>query len=384
MKTVAGIDWRGKCALLRADLNVPLVTDANGITAVTDDTRLTAIAPTVHHILKGGGGVSLLSHLGRPQEGAFDEALSLRVVADALSAALAYPVQFCSSFAKAGSGEVIVLENTRFNVGERKNDTNLARRYADCGDVFVMDAFASAHRAEASVAAVAETGIPVCIGLLVESEITALRRVVHEMRRPLVGVFGGAKISTKLPVIRHMAALCDVLIFGGGIANTLLLAQGANIGASLTQHDMLEEAKKLLKTAKAKMLLPVDAVVAASPEEETSARQLAFADIGSDDMILDIGIKTQVAYAAALRDAATIIWNGPVGLFERPAFAAGTSAVAAAVADSPGYSLIGGGDTILAARQNGVLDKLSYVSTGGGALLEYLAGNSLPGLVLIN
>ena len=377
MRTMTGMDWGGKVAVVRADLNVPLA--ATG--GVADDARITAAAPTIAAIVAGGGGATVLSHLGRPREGASDPTLSLRPVADALAAVIKLPVRFCPSLsaaARASVGEVILLENTRFNVGEAENDTALARRYAALGDVFVMDAFASAHRAEASVAALATTGLPCCAGLLLQSELRALSRAVGDMQRPLVGIFGGAKISGKLAVIRRMAAMCDLLIVGGGIANTLLQARGDNIGASLTQPDMLETARELLQTGC--LLLPQDAVVAPAVTAAEQVRQVELADMRDDEMILDIGEKTREECARALSGAKTIIWNGPLGLFERAAFADGTAALAAAVAASSAFSLIGGGDTIAAARRFGVMEKMSFVSTGGGALLEYLAGADLPGL----
>lgn len=374
MKTLADFDWQGKIALLRTDLNVPLSADGS----VADDARLVAAAASVREVLEKGGGVVVLSHLGRPQEGGFDAALSLEGVAAAFSTVLQYPVRFCPEMTgvQPAAGEVLMLENTRFNVGEKHNDGNLARRYAALGDVFVMDAFASAHRAEASVAALAHAGLPACAGRLVQAELQVLERVVGKIARPLVGIFGGAKISTKLAVLRRMAGLCDTLLVGGGMANTLLLAQGKAVGASLVQEDMLAEAAAVLDAAKG-TLLPCDVVVGAAG---ASGRMLPLQQVTAADAILDIGPETQAAFAAAVESAQTIIWNGPMGMFEDAAYAAGTVAVAQAVAASPAYSLAGGADTIAALRSTGVLDKISYVSTAGGALLEYLGGAKMPGL----
>ena len=377
MKTLADFNWRGQVAVLRTDLNVPLAADGS----VADDARLLAAATTVREIVEKGGGVVVLSHLGRPQEGHADPALSLENVAAAFSAVLQQPVRFCREMehAQAAAGEVLMLENTRFNVGEKNNDGNLARRYAALGDVFVMDAFASAHRAEASVAALAHTDIPACAGRLVEAELQMLERVHGQIARPLVGIFGGAKISTKLAVLRRMAALCDVLLVGGGMANTLLLAQGVGVGASLVQKDMLTEAQAVLAAAK-DLRLPSDAVVG---DFGAAGRTVQMTQVGAADRILDIGADTQAAYAEVIASARTILWNGPMGAFEDPAYAAGSAAVARAVAASAAYSVAGGADTIAALRQAQVLDKVSYVSTGGGALLEYLGGARLPGLAAL-
>lgn len=379
MQTIKDVDWDGKTAVLRADLNVPLTPAGE----VADDARLVAVKPTIEAICNRGGKVLVLSHLGRPQEGGVNAALSLRVVADALARILGQTVDFAPEELKpmAMRQVVTLMENTRFNVGESVNDASLARRYADYGDVFVMDAFASAHRAEASVVGIGDY-LPSCAGLLLEKELNALSRVLEEAQRPLVGVFGGAKMSGKLAIIRRMAALCDTLIVGGGIANTLLLARGDNIGASLAQPDMLDTARELLSAGD--LLLPQDAVAASQATAEREARHVTLAALRSDEMILDIGEKTRAACRETLMAAKTIIWNGPLGLFERPAFAAGTAAVAKAVADSAAFSLVGGGDTIAAVRQFKVADRMSYVSTGGGALLEYLAGDPLPGLAVFD
>ena len=379
MKTLADFDWRGKIAIIRADLNVPQT--ANG--EIADDTRLVAASGSVRTILNGGGGVVLLSHLGRPQEGKIEKEFSLESIVPAFSLLLQHPIRFAPTLENAGPavGEVLLLENTRFNVGEKNDDGNLARRYAALGDIFVMDAFASAHRAEASVTGLARCGLPVCAGGLVEAELNGLTRIVGQIERPLVGIFGGAKISTKLAVLQHMAELCDTLLIGGGMANTLLLAQGYNVGASLVQEDMQAEAQAVLSATQGRLVLPQDVVVQTA--DGTAGQQCTLEQINRGDVILDIGSASWQHYSAIIKQAKTILWNGPVGLFEQEPYAAGTNAIAHAVATAPAYSLIGGADTIAAVRAAEVTEQINYISTGGGALLEYLAGKTLPGLVAL-
>ena len=374
MKTIFDIDWFGKIAVVRSDLNVPLTADGR----ISDSTRLVAALPTVNTIIDGGGGVVLLSHLGRPGKGEESRSkLSLRPIADALAKLLPCAIRFFPRLegGRAATGEVVVHENVRFNDGERMNDKNLAQRYAALGDVFVMDAFASAHREESSVAALAEAGLPLCAGKLLQTELKQLDYALDHAERPLVGIFGGAKISNKFWLLRHMIKLCDSLLIGGGMANTLMWSQGINIGKSLIQRDMYADAM-LLSTCP-NIILPQDAVV----DEKEKNRPLA--EIAAEESILDIGAVTRAQFTDVITQAKTIIWNGPMGKFEEPAFAGGTAAVAQAIAASSAYSLIGGGDTIAAVRAAGVLDKMSYVSTGGGAMLEYLAGNLLPGLAAL-
>ena len=379
MKTLADFDWRGKIAIIRADLNVPQT--ANG--EIADDTRLVAASGSVRTILNGGGGVVLLSHLGRPQEGKIEKEFSLESIVPAFSLLLQHPIRFAPTLENAGPavGEVLLLENTRFNVGEKNDDGNLARRYAALGDIFVMDAFASAHRAEASVTGLARCGLPVCAGGLVEAELNGLTRIVGQIERPLVGIFGGAKISTKLAVLQHMAELCDTLLIGGGMANTLLLAQGYNVGASLVQEDMQAEAQAVLSATQGRLVLPQDVVIQTA--DGTAGQQCTLEQINRGDVILDIGSASWQHYSAIIKQAKTILWNGPVGLFEQEPYAAGTNAIAHAVATAPAYSLVGGADTIAAVRAAEVTEQINYISTGGGALLEYLAGKTLPGLVAL-
>ena len=374
IKTIAHIDWNGQVAVLRSDLNVPM---RHG--QIADETRLTAALPTMESILAGGGGVLVLSHLGRPKAGEITPEFSLAPVAEKLATMMNRPVAFFPSLADAhiSAGEIGVLENIRFHAGERENAPALAHRYAEKGDIFVMDAFATAHRAEASVVGVAEF-LPACAGLLVAAELAALEKTLTQIERPLVGVFGGAKISTKLPLLRRMATLCDTLIVGGGIANTLLLAQGHPVGQSLIESHQEDNAQALQNSAQ-DLLLPETVVVATQPDAATG-KDIPLSGIGTKEMILDIGAKTRQKWCACLRAAKTILWNGPVGLFEQPPFAAGTEAIAKAIATSPAFSLAGGGDTLAAARHFGVLDQISHVSTAGGALLSHLAGESLPGL----
>lgn len=398
MKTLEHFNWQGKTAIVRTDLNVPLSPRGE----VADDERIRAALPSLQRIIGGGGRAVVLSHLGRPaREGAVDPALSLAPVAAALGAQLSMAVNFCATLdvaekawrdvTSSSAPDILVLENTRFNVGEKANAPALARRYASLGDVFVMDAFASAHRAEASTIGIAQTGMPSCAGRLVVAELDALARVVGQLAQNktrdaapgLVGVFGGAKISTKIKVIRRMASVCETIIIGGGMANTLLKAQGCAVGQSLVQDDMLDVATELLRAGGERLLLPTDAIVATAAEGAAGLRAASIGDIAADEMILDIGMQTRASAAAAITRAKTILWNGPVGLFENPPFAAGTRAIATAIATATqagAYSLIGGGDTIAAARACGMLAEMSYVSTAGGALLQYLAGGAMPGL----
>ena len=377
MTTIEGFDWHNKIALLRTDLNVPLHADGS----IADDTRLVAAVPTIQTILQRGGSVVVLSHLGRPPEGVFDAALSLVEVARALAAVLNVPVTFSTlnEASRPAAGEVLMLENTRFNVGEKTNDSALAQRYAALGDVFVMDAFASAHRAEASLAALAQCGLPSLAGVLLHTELAMLARVTSNIQRPLVGVFGGAKISTKLAVLQRMTMLCDTVLVGGGMANTLLLAQGKCVGVSLVQHDMMEQAAAVL--AAGNVHLPQDAVVAGATR--TLGCTLPINAITANDKILDIGSATSAAFATHIQTARTVLWNGPMGWFEQPPYDAGTNCLAQCVAMASAqstYSLVGGADTIAAVRAAGVSKQMSYISTGGGALLEFLAGNDMPGL----
>ena len=379
-RAITDIEWSGKIALLRADFNVPL---HHGV--ITDDTRIRAALPSILHVLNNGGGVAGMSHLGRPQAGVFDGALSLLPVAVRLSELLNKKVIFQKTLPqhKPMAGEIWLLENTRFNPGEKENDWELAKHYAKLGDVFVMDAFASAHRAEASTCALAHVAAAVCSGCLLDKELTALSRVMKNPPRPLAAVVGGGKVSSKFNLLSGLLPQCDYLIVGGGIANTFLAAQGVNIGASLAESDMLSAARDFLTAHGDKLIFPVDVIVAEAIAETAKTRTLSvtqLSEIKDSERILDVGENTRARHAALLRECRTIIWNGPLGVFECEPFAGGTRALAAAVADAAAYSLAGGGDTLAAVKKFNVSEKISYLSTGGGALLELLAGGELPAL----
>ncbi len=375
MRTLSYINWKNKIAVLRTDLNAPLNNNT-----ITDTSRIIAAVPTIKTILNNGGSVVVLSHLGRPEEGIYNADLSTSLLTEALADALQHPVQFYANFPSnpIAAGQVALLENTRFNKGEKKCDPALSQQYATLGDVFVMDAFASAHRTEASVTGIASY-LPSCAGQLLIDEITALNKISRHINRPFVGVFGGAKISTKLDVLNAMGKICDTLIVGGGIANTLLAAQGHKVSRSLVQFDMLENAKTLLQNIGQKIILPTDVIVADNPNAEEGQNRMLL-DIKDNDMILDIGIDSAMQCQRLLLSAQTVLWNGPVGLFENPPFANGTQIIANTIAQSSAFSVIGGGDTIAACNQFNVTNSISYVSTGGGALLDYLANGDLPGL----
>ena len=384
-RSVSDIRWRNKTALVRADLNAPLAA-RNGVVQVADDSRLRAVAPTLQRVAQNGAVVVVLSHLGRPG-GKRDPALSLAPVASALEKILGEKVAFPHSAARRPPpGTFHLMENARFHPGESENDPELAARFAAAAaaDVFVMDAFACAHRAESSVCAVAKAAPETCVGLLVEKEIATLNRVMQGAKPPVVGVFGGAKISDKIPVIRNLAKQMDAVLVGGGAANTLLLAAGIPVGKSLAQRDNLQDARELLQTGIVQ--LPEDAVVADNPEAVDETENVSLVrdrdEVGAR-MILDIGEKTRKRFAEAIQSAGTVVWNGPMGAFETDAFAGGTAAVAEAVGASSAFSLAGGGDTLAAVAKFRVGRGVSHLSTGGGALLEYLSGRKLPGLVAV-
>ena len=384
-RSIADIQWQGKIALVRADLNAPLAR-VNGKLQIADDSRIRAVLPTLQLIAQNAAKIVLLSHLGRPN-GKHNPELSLAPVAVALQNALGQPVAFSAShpplFVRPPENSPIfhLMENTRFHPGEAENSAELAKQFAQMGDVFVMDAFACAHRAEASVCELANQTPEKCVGLLVQKEISALNCALHNPPQPVVGVFGGAKISDKIPVIRNLARHMDAVLVGGGAANTLLLAQNKNIGKSIAQLDNLQSAQELL--ALGNVHLPVDAVVAPDLQNEAAAKNLPVSEMPSDQMILDIGAQTRTHFAEVIQSARTIIWNGPMGVFETAAFSAGTEAVAKAVAASDAFSLAGGGETLAAIARFGVEDGISHVSTGGGALLEYMSGSKLPGLAAV-
>ncbi len=378
------LDLAGKRVLIREDFNVPL---KNG--KITDDTRLRAGLPTLQQAVGAGARVIVMSHLGRPKEGVFDEASSMAPVASALSTMLGQPVRLVRDWidgVDCAPGEVVLCENVRFLVGEEKDDEALARRMAALCDVYVNDAFATAHRAQASTHGVARFAPVACAGPLMKAEIDALKQALHAPKRPLVAIVGGSKVSTKLDVLESLLAKVDQLIVGGGIANTFLKATGAEIGKSLCENDMVDTARRIMDAAKARgaeVPLLGDVVCGKEFSETTPATTKAVADIGADDMIMDIGPQTARRFTELLQSAGTIVWNGPLGVFEFDAFAGGTRALAEAIAASPAFSIAGGGDTLAAIGKFGIADRVSYISTAGGAFLEYLEGKTLPAVAAL-
>jgi phosphoglycerate kinase len=376
-KRMSEVDLRGKRVFIRADLNVPI---ENG--RITDDTRIRASAPAIEQALKQGAAVMVTSHLGRPKEGELNPEDSLAPVARRLGEILGFEIPLIPNWVDGVNvkpGQVVMLENARANKGEKKDDEALARKIAALSDVYVNDAFGTAHRAEATTHGAARFARIAAAGPLMAAELDALTKAMSKPKRPLVAIVGGSKVSTKLSVLAELAKKVDRLIVGGGIANTFLLAAGRPIGKSLAEPDLLPEAKKILATGK--VLLPVDVVVAHSLEAEGTVKSVDA--VQPDEMILDIGPKAAKAYADELAKAGTILWNGPVGVFEKPQFAKGTEALARAVADAKGFSIAGGGDTVAAVNQFGVADRIDYISTAGGAFLEFLEGKTLPAVAAL-
>ena len=370
----------GRRVMIRADLNVPI--DKGRI---ANAQRIHAALPAIRHCIDRDAAVLVLSHLGRPVEGTFDAGFSLAPVARELGRALGMPVPLERDWlngVEVSGGQAVLCENVRFNAGEKENSAELGERMAALCDLFVMDAFGSAHRAHASVHAVAQAAPEACAGPLLLAELKALQAAFSDPRRPLTAIAGGAKISGKLGVLRSLAARADVLIPGGGIANTLLGAAGVELGASLAEPEMFAEALEVLSGA-AEVLLPVDAVLAPSPDAPRRARTAPVEDVGPDEMILDIGPRTAEIYAQAIGGAGAVIWNGPLGLFEVEAFAGGTRRVAEAVAASPAYCVAGGGDTLRALDDFGLASELDHLCTGGGAMLAWLQGRELPGVSVL-
>lgn len=374
------LDLNGKRVLIREDFNVPL---ADG--KITSSIRIQAALPTIKMALEANAAVILMSHLGRPTEGEFDPQFSLKPVADYLSKQLHRDVPLIKDWqVNVKPGQVALLENVRFLQGETKNDENLAKKMASLCDIFVMDAFATAHRSQASTVGVAKYAPIACAGPLLQAELHALKRVTHEAVAPQVAIVGGSKVSTKLSLLRALLQQVDTLIVGGGIANTLLLASGFTIGQSLCEPDLVNEAKLLLKQAKPGQIpLPIDVVVAKKLAPDVKSETKAIEHIASDDLILDIGPKSIEHYCKKLSSAKTIIWNGPVGVFEHPAFAHGTKGIALAVANSKAFSIAGGGDTLAAIEEYQLQQAISYISTGGGAFLKYLADGTLPAIAIL-
>lgn len=379
MRNLGDVELRDRVALVRSDLNVPM---ADG--AITDATRIDASLDTLRAVLEAGGGAVVMSHLGRPAEGAADESKSLAPVAAAMSERLGTEVRLASldEASRPGPGGVLLLENTRFNSGEKANDPALAARYAALGDVFVMDAFASAHREEASTCALAAAAGERCAGLLLAREVEALGKAMEDPARPLLAVVGGAKVSTKLTVLDRVAALADRLVVGGGIANSFLLAKGMEIGKSLAEPSMADTCRRLLKDHGRKLVVPRDVVVAPSVDsQDTSVR--ACDQVRPGDCIGDVGPETVKAVLSEVEGAGTVIWNGALGVFENDSLSGGTKALAAAVADSDAFTIAGGGETVAAAKLYGVAGDISWLSTGGGAFLEFVEGKELPGLAAL-
>ena len=379
------IDVSGKTVLIREDLNVPLKDGK-----IANDARLKASLPTIQLALDKGAAVIVCSHLGRPDPSNPEAKYSLQPVADYLGDALGKPVKLVTDYAQnnvtVAPGEVVLLENVRFNAGEKKNDAALSERYAALCDVFVMDAFGTAHRAEASTEGVIAKAKTACAGPLLAAELDALAKALDNPAKPMLAIVGGSKVSTKLDVLKSLAKICDQIIVGGGIANTFLAAKGANVGASLYEADMVETAKSIMQETH--VLLPDEVVVAKKSQidfddflgslESADAVTKAVNTIADDEMILDISPSSAAKLADAIKNAKTILWNGPVGVFEVDKFGEGTKIVSEAVAASAGFSIAGGGDTLAAIDKYDVADKVSYTSTGGGAFLEFVEGKTLP------
>ena len=379
------LDLQGKRVFIRSDLNVP-VKDGK----VTSDARITASMPTIEHCLKAGAKVMVTSHLGRPTEGEFKAEDSLQPVAEVMAAKLGKPVRVIQNWVDGGfevaAGEVVLLENCRVNKGEKKNVEATAKKYAALCDVFVMDAFGTAHRAEASTYGVAQFAPVACAGLLLTEELDALDKALANPARPMVAIVGGSKVSTKLTVLESLSEKVDQLVVGGGIANTFLAAMGKNVGKSLCEHDLIPTAKALIEKMSqrgASIPIAVD-VVCGKKFDAAEPAVLKTADaVADDDMIFDIGPKSAQELADIIAKAGTIVWNGPVGVFEFDQFGAGTQTVSMAIANAKGFSLAGGGDTIAAIQKYDIYDKVSYISTAGGAFLEYLEGKVLPAVDIL-
>ena len=374
----------GQRVLIRQDLNVP-VKDGK----VTSDARIKASIPTIKAALEAGAAVMVMSHLGRPSEGEPADEFSLQPVVDYLNDALDVPVKLVKDYldgVELADGELGILENVRFNQGEKKDDETLAKQYAALCDIFVMDAFGTAHRAQASTHGVAKFAPKACAGPLLAAELDALGKALDNPKRPMVAIVGGSKVSTKLTVLKTLAEKVDQLIVGGGIANTFIAAQGHNVGKSLVEMDLTEQATQLMNEAQANggnIPVPTDVVVGQAFDENTQATLKAVSDVADDDMIFDIGPDSSKALESIIKNAGTIVWNGPVGVFEFEQFSAGTKALSQAIAESDAFSIAGGGDTLAAVDKYEIADKISYISTGGGAFLEFLEGKTLPAVAML-
>jgi phosphoglycerate kinase len=379
------LDLAGKRVLIRADLNVP-VKDGK----VTSDARITASMPTVEHCMKAGASVMVMSHRGRPEEGKADEENSMQPIAEDMSAKLGKEVRLVKDYLdnapEVAAGEVVLLENVRFNAGEKKDNEDLAKKYAALCDVFVMDAFGTAHRAQASTHGAGKFAPTACAGLLLADELDNLAKALAKPARPMVAIVGGSKVSTKLTVLESLSEKVDQLVVGGGIANTFLKAMGHNVGKSLCENDLVDTAKALIEKMKARgasIPIAVDVVCGKKFDENEPAVLKTPDEVEDDDMIFDIGPKSAQELADIIAKAGTIVWNGPVGVFEFDQFGEGTKTVSMAIANSNGFSLAGGGDTIAAIQKYDIYDKVSYISTAGGAFLEYLEGKTLPAVAML-
>jgi phosphoglycerate kinase len=378
------LDLAGKRVLIREDLNVPV---KNG--KVTSDTRIRASLPTIEHCLRAGAKVMVMSHLGRPAEGEYSEEFSMQPVANRLSWLLGREVRLVRDWLDGvdlRSGELVLCENVRFNKGEKKDNEELAKKMAALCDIYVMDAFGTAHRAEASTHGVGRFAPVACAGLLLAAELDALGKALKNPERPLLAIVGGSKVSTKLTVLDSLSNTVDQLIVGGGIANTFIAAAGHPVGKSLYEADLIPEAKRLMEQAKSRggeIPVPTDVVCAKEFSESAAATVKKVAEVAEDDLILDIGPETAARYAEIIKAAGTIVWNGPVGVFEIDQFGEGTRTVSMAIAESQGFSIAGGGDTLAAIEKYGIQDKVSYTSTGGGAFLEFLEGKKLPAVAML-
>lgn len=376
---MSDLDLAGKRALIRSDLNVP-VKDGK----VTSDARIRASLPTIEAALKQGARVMVTSHLGRPTEGEYNEEFSLQPVVNYLKDHLKNPVRLAKDYldgVDVAEGELVVLENVRFNKGEKKDDETLSKKYAALCDVYVMDAFGTAHRAQASTHGVGKFAPVACAGPLLSGELEALGKALKEPARPMVAIVGGSKVSTKLTVLDSLSKIADQLIVGGGIANTFVAAQGNNVGQSLYEADLIPNAQKLLETCD--IPVPTDVRVATEFSETATATVKQANEIKDNEQILDMGDVSAERLAVILKNAKTILWNGPVGVFEFPNFRKGTEIVARAIAESDAFSIAGGGDTLAAIDMFGIADKISYISTGGGAFLEFVEGKQLPAVVML-
>jgi phosphoglycerate kinase len=379
------LDLAGKRVLIRQDLNVP-IKDGK----VSSDKRIRASMPTIEHCIKAGAQVMLMSHLGRPTEGEPADEFSMKPVADYLTEALGKEVPLMVNYLADGpvlnNGDVVLLENVRFNVGEKKSADDLSAKYAALCDIYVMDAFGTAHRAQASTHGVAKTAPVACAGPLLAGELDALGKALDNPARPMAAIVGGSKVSTKLTVLESLSGVVDQLIPGGGIANTFIAAAGHNVGKSLVETDLIPEAQRLMEAAKAKgreIPVPTDVVVGKEFSESAVATVKRVEDVEDDDMIFDIGPDTAARFAEMMKVAGTVVWNGPVGVFEFDQFGEGTKALGEAIADSDAFSIAGGGDTLAAVDKYNISDRVSYISTGGGAFLEFLEGKKLPAVAML-